>query len=222
MNRLDKAIGYVRISTASQADGVSLENQRERIADYCQYKNFELLETIEDIESGGKNKARAGFMDLINCLENENVQAVILYSLERLSRDMLTLLALERLLDEYGVELHTVEGQLDTSTPDGWLNFAMKSFLGEMERRQVKYRTKRAMQFKKSRSEVVGSIPYGCDRNGTDLVENPQEQKVISRANRLYAAGKCLAEICRDLNKRGNKTRTGKNFTSQQVKNNMA
>ena len=56
---------------------------------------------------------------------------------------MLTLLAFERLLSEYDIELHTIEGQIDTSTPTGFMSYAMRAFVGEMERRQIKYRTKR-------------------------------------------------------------------------------
>jgi site-specific DNA recombinase len=103
-------------------------------------------------------------------IETGDVDVIVLYSLERISRDMLTLLALKRLLDERGVELHTVEGMIDTATPDGFMSFVMKSFLGEMERRQVKYRTKKAMEYKKSQGAVVGSIPFGYRREGSALV----------------------------------------------------
>jgi site-specific DNA recombinase len=159
-----EAIGYVRVSTEEQAkDGVSLDNQKDKIRNYCQHKGLELLQIIEDAGiSGGKNKARAGFVELLDRIESNQIGAVILYSLERLFRDMLTLLALERLLDEKDLELHTVEGQVDTGNPDGWLNFAMKVFLGEMERRQVKYRTKKAMEFKKA----PGS--FGTGRGGAN------------------------------------------------------
>jgi DNA invertase Pin-like site-specific DNA recombinase len=54
-----KAIGYCRISTEKQLDGVSLENQQGRIAAYCAYKGFELTRTITDEAiSGAKNKDR--------------------------------------------------------------------------------------------------------------------------------------------------------------------
>jgi site-specific DNA recombinase len=135
-----KAVGYIRVSTNEQArESVSLDNQRARIEAYCLYKHFELIDMIEDAGiSGGKNKGRPGFMVLLDRIESNGIEAIVLYSLERLSRDMLTLLALERFLDERDIELHTVEGQVDTSMPDGWLNVAMKAFLCEMERRQVK------------------------------------------------------------------------------------
>ena len=214
------AIGYIRVSTEEQArEGVSLENQRARIEGYCSYKGFSLVDIIEDAGiSGGKNKTRPGFMVLLDRIESNGIDAIVLYSLERLSRDMLTLLALERFLDERDIELHTVEGQVDTSLPDGWLNFAMKAFLGEMERRQVKYRTKRAMEFKKSQGAVVGSVPYGYRRNGNGLQEDPEEQEVIRIVNQLYKKSPRLVDICRILEERNIKARNGRSFTSQQVK----
>jgi site-specific DNA recombinase len=42
-----KAMGYIRVSTEEQAkEGISLDNQIERIKGYCQYKNFELAEML--------------------------------------------------------------------------------------------------------------------------------------------------------------------------------
>jgi len=214
------AIGYIRVSTEEQArEGVSLENQKARIEQYCVYRNLALTDIIADAGvSGGKNKARPGFIELLDRIEAGHAGAVVLYSLERLSRDMLTLLALERLLDEKSIELHTVEGQVDTSSPDGWLNFAMKAFLGEMERRQVKYRTKRAMEFKKHQGAIVGSIPYGYRKNGNGLEENPQEQVVIHVINDLYKDNPRLVEVCRFLKEANIKARNGRNFTPEQVK----
>ncbi len=215
-----KALCYIRVSTQEQVhEGVSLDNQRQRIQNYCTYRGFELVDVIEDAGvSGGKNKSRGGFNELLDRMESEQIPILVLYSLERLSRDMLTLLALERLLDEYGVELHTIEGQIDTSTPDGFMNFAMKAFLGEMERRQVKYRTKKAMEHKKRNGDVVGSIPYGYRRNGKGLKEEPEEQKVIAFVNGLYSKSHRLIDICKALSKKGIKTRNNRAFTPQQVK----
>jgi site-specific DNA recombinase len=131
---------------------------------------------------------------------------------------MLTLLALERLLDEYDVELHTVEGQISTSTPDGFMGFAMRAFMGEMERRTVKHRTKKAMSYKKNQGDVVGSIPYGYRRIGDRLEPEAIEAETISIAQGLYLKGKGLSYIVKELSEKGIKTRAGKTFTAQQVK----
>ncbi len=214
------AISYTRVSTDIQAEkGVSLENQAERIRAYCDYKGFALIVEIQDAGvSGGINKAREGFIELLDRVESGGIDVIVLYSLERLSRDMLTLLALERLLEEHEIELHTVEGQVDTSTPDGFMSFAMKAFLGEMERRQVKWRTKKAMQHKKDHGQVVGSVPYGCRREGNDLIPDLQEQAVIKQVNTMYQSGNRLVDIVSSLNAQGITTREGNPWRSEQVK----
>lgn len=214
-----KALAYTRVSTEEQVNGVSLDNQIARIREYCAYRGFELVSEVRDEGiSGGKNKGRAGFMEVLDAVETQAVEVIVLYSLERLSRDMLTLLALERLLDEFDCELHTCEGAVDTSCPDGWLSFAMKALLGEHERRQVKHRTKKALQHKKGNGHVVGSIPYGFRRDGDNLVPIQKEQTVIAQVNEWYSAGTNVASIQRRLKEQGTKTRDGKDWHSEQVK----
>ena len=215
-----RAVAYLRCSTAGQAEnGVSLDVQRERIEEYCRYKALEIVETIVDEGvSGGVNANRNGFVQLLDRIDDNGIQAVVLYSLERLSRDMLTLLALERYLEENDVELHTVEGLIGTETPDGFMAFAIRAFSGEIERRQVKYRTRRALQHMKAQGQVVGRVPYGWRREGNQLVEVPAEQGVIALANRLYRKGLKLAEVVRRIAKTGYRSRSGRPFTAQQVK----
>ena len=103
--------------------------------------------------------------------------------------------------------------------PDGWLNFAMKAFLGGMERRQAKYRTKRDMDFKKSQGAIVGSGPYGYTRNGNGLREDPREQVVIKLVNDLYQESPRLVDIVKTAQGTKHAGREmGRDFTSQQVK----
>ncbi|AFM24989.1 recombinase family protein [Desulfomonile tiedjei] len=227
---MKRAAIYTRVSTEDQAEnGVSLENQSERIREYCSYKNLEIVVEIEDAGvSGGLNKSREGFMKLLDLAENGQIDCIVFYSLERLSRDMLTMLTLERLFEDHNVELHTVDGQVDTSTPDGFMQFAMKSFLGEMERRQIKYRTKKAMQHKKQNGHVTGAVCYGYTEkivsiNGREkplrvLQLYEPEQEIIRSVNTMYQTGKRLSQIVCSLNSNGITTREGKGWTPQQVK----
>lgn len=215
-----KAIGYVRVSTDKQVrEGVSVENQVERIREFCERDNLDLVDIIRDEGiSGGKNRTRPGFVKLLETIETDEIDAVVLYSLERLSRDMLTILSLERYLDEFDVTLYTVEGKIDTSTIDGWMSFSMKAFMGEMERRQVKSRTKKAMEHMKKNGRVVGDIPFGFKREGDLLVEIPEEQSVIAQVNDMYSRGMNLSSITKKLNRDGIMTRNGNEWDSTQVR----
>ena len=93
------AIGYIRIPTEEQArEGVRLDNQKARIEQYCTYRGFSLAGIIADAGiSGGKNKTRPGFIELLDRIETGQAEVVVLYNLVRLSRDMLTLRALRRI-----------------------------------------------------------------------------------------------------------------------------
>lgn len=214
-----KALVYARYSTHKQDDGISIENQIARCREYADYRDYTIVSVIQDLAiSGGINRGRSGFMELLSKAEQDECDLILTYDLTRLSREMLSLLALERLFNEWGLELHTVEGQVDTSTPEGFMSFAMRAFMGEMERRTVKHRTSKAMQHLKGNGRVYNHTPYGWKRDGNHLVEVPAEQKTIVLVNEWYQSGATLAEIQRRLKSRRITTREGKPWVPQQVK----
>ena len=213
-----KTIAYIRVSTEKQAEeGVSLEYQRAQIEAYAKYRNLILMDIVEDAGMSGGNNQRRGFSTILSAIEAGVCEAVIVYDLSRLSRDMLTLLALERVITEAGVQLHTVEGQIDTTTPDGFMSYAMRAFLGEMERRQVKYRTKAAMQHKKSEGLRVGTVPYGSKLVGDHLEANDEEATVILEAAEEYHRSFSLTLAANHLNDMGFRTRSEKKWTAKEV-----
>lgn len=219
------AIGYIRVSTDKQAEtGFSLDNQKNRIIAYCQFKGINLREVIEDAGiSGGKNRDRPGFMRILSMVEAQEIGAVVIYSIERISRDMLTLLALERMLNEYDVELHTLDGLIDTSTPNGFINYAMRAFLGEMERRQIRFRVKSVMQSKKANGDIVGAVPYGFTRDGDSLIPNAEEQVIVDRVNKMFfEEGLSLIRISDRLNIEGVVSRNNRKFDTTQIKRMIA
>lgn len=215
-----KALGYIRVSTEKQArEGVSLAAQRERISRYCAAAGLELAEVITDAgASGAEGRSRAGFVRLLERVEAGEAGAVVCFDLSRLSRDCLTLLAFERFLAECGVALYTVEGQISTGTPEGWLGFANRALWCEFERRQLRSRTRGALDYKRRRGEVVGAVPYGFRRRGRALVPVPSEQGNIKRAVSLYRRGRTLAEICAAFSRAGIATRARRPWTPGQVR----
>ena len=50
-----KAIIYARVSTEMQEDNNSLKYQILKAKEYCNNKNYEIYQIIEDVESGGKD-----------------------------------------------------------------------------------------------------------------------------------------------------------------------
>ena len=51
---MTRAIGYVRVSTAGQAErGMSLPAQQDRVREYAEAKGWQLIEIVSEAASGG-------------------------------------------------------------------------------------------------------------------------------------------------------------------------
>jgi Site-specific recombinases, DNA invertase Pin homologs len=219
-----RAIGYIRVSSEGQVtNGHSLPDQEKRVKEYAKYRGFDLLGILQDDGISGADNGREGFRQLRKLVKDRAVGAVILNSLERISRDLLALVVLERFLRENGVELHITDtnGELNTGSTDGFISFGVKAVFAEAERRQAGDRTKKVLSYKRARGQAIGPrslTPYGYRREGDLLVVDKGEQAIIKVANSAYARGLTLSGIARALNEKKKFPRTGKPWTTTQVR----
>jgi site-specific DNA recombinase len=150
-----KAIGYIRVSTDEQAkEGVSLENQEEKIRDYCKLKDFEILEIIQDAGISAKNLKRPGAQKVLEMARNKMIDAVIVYKLDRMFRSTVDALETTSQFDKWGVSFHSIQEALDTKSAMGKFFFTLTAALAEMEREIIGERTKDVLQRKKANGEV--------------------------------------------------------------------
>ncbi|MFC2099835.1 recombinase family protein [Candidatus Bipolaricaulota bacterium] len=84
----EKAIAYIRVSTPGQEE-YSPETQREYIARYAEARGYDIAEWFEETQSGWrKDKPRREFERMDEYLtRHPDVQAVLLYKLDRLARN---------------------------------------------------------------------------------------------------------------------------------------
>jgi site-specific DNA recombinase len=206
------AVGYVRVSTEDQAkEGVSLDNQRSKIEAYCQLKDLELREVIEDAGISAKNLRRPGVQKVLKLARRREVDAVVVYKLDRIFRSTTDALETTKLFEKWGVSFHSIEETLDTGSAMGRFFFTLTAALAEMERRLIGERTKAALAHKRSKSEKTGGdVPYGYDLTPAGiLIKNYAEQEVIRFIRRLSKDGCSLRKICRELGKEGHLTKRG-------------
>ncbi len=208
-----KAIGYIRVSTEDQArEGVSLDNQRAKIRSYCELKDLDLMETIEDAGISAKNLNRPGAQRVLKLARKKKVDAVIVYKLDRMFRSTVDALETTGQFDKWGIAFHSIQETLDTQSAMGKFFFTLTAALAEMERGIIGERTKAALRHKRANNEKTGGdVPYGYDVDETGhLVENRAEQKAIRLIRKLNFKGYSLRAICRELKKEGHRTKTGK------------
>jgi DNA invertase Pin-like site-specific DNA recombinase len=213
-----RAIGYIRVSTEEQAsEGVSLDAQRAKISAWADLNGYQLGAIFEDAGISGTKADRPGLALALSALAKGD--ALVVYALSRLSRSTKHTLEISERLEKVGADLVSLSEKIDTTSAAGRMVFRLLSVLSEFERDQVAERTSAAMQFKKSRNERVGSIPYGFKlaTNGVNLEEDAEEQAVITQARILKDAGLSLRKIAAELASMGFHARNGSTFAAAQV-----
>lgn len=220
---MTKTVAYIRVSTEDQAtDGVSLAAQRAKIEAWCVVNDSELLEVHSDAGiSGGRADNRPGLQAAIETACKQKAVLVV-YSLSRLARSTKDTILIGEKLDKAGADLVSLSEKIDTTSAAGKMVFRMLAVMAEFEKDQISERTKFAMQHKKSKSERVGTIPYGYDLaiDGVELIKNSTEQSAIELVNELNSRGMSLRVIADELTARGYLTKKGKDrWNHMTVKN---
>jgi len=220
---MDKAIGYIRVSTAGQvADGVSLDAQRAKLTAWADLNGCELSEVYTDAGiSGGRMDNRPGLQAAIKAACTSKT-ALVVYSLSRLARSTRDALAISEKLDKAGADLVSLSEKIDTTSAAGKMVFRMLAVLSEFERDQISERTSAAMQYKRSQMEYTGGpVRYGYDvsADGVSLTENESEQVALAAARRLRGAGLTLMAVASELTAMNLRSRKGTPFRAGQIRN---
>jgi len=138
------------------------------------------------------------FADLLRRVSNGNVDKVIIYALDRFSRDSVELLLLEILLRKYETELVMLSqgGICDTSSPVGKMMFRMLATMSEMECDLLSERTAHAMRVRK---ETMGAHHFTRPRVGWTVVDgkfkHSKKWKMVEQVHGYHEMGKGYQEI---------------------------
>jgi DNA invertase Pin-like site-specific DNA recombinase len=207
------ALGYVRRSKESEARTVSLEDQQERIAAYCQERGWELAEILaDDGVSGGRRERLDRLAERVRATR---ARVIVVSHLDRFARDLAATLDYLRRFGRSGVELHVVgRGRVEADTASGFIVTAVEGLAAEHYRRVISEKTRDALARLRAKGQRVSRyIPYGYrlapDRR---LVSDPQEQSVLGEIARLKAKGLSLRAISRTLVGQGLLARNGRPF----------
>jgi site-specific DNA recombinase len=197
-----KAIGYVRVSTEDQArEGVSIDNQMEKIKAYATVKDLELVAIVEDPGRSGKDLEREGIKKALDALTAGEAEALIIYKLDRLTRSTKDLLNL--VYDFFipnDIALHSISENLDTTSANGRFFLTMLGGIATWERETISERTRDALRHKKSKGGWVGRIPFGFKMEGGRLIEDEKQMLLIQKAKRMRRSGKTVRGIAGALN----------------------
>ena len=215
---MSTAYGYIRVSTEGQAqDGVSLDAQQAKIKAWSELNDYDLAEMFVDAGISGKNCNRPGLQAALNAVGKGD--ALVVYSLSRLSRSIRDTMDISDKLNRKGADLVSLSEKIDTTSAAGKMVFRLLAVMNEFERDQISERTKSALQHKITLNERTGTIKFGYKLadDGVSLIEDESEQSVIQAIYSLRDSGLSLRKIVAELERRGFKSRTGQPYQLKQV-----
>jgi DNA invertase Pin-like site-specific DNA recombinase len=136
-------IGYARVSTDEQETHLQIDA----------LKKLKCGRIYQEKVSS----AKADRPELMKLLDNARKgDVVIVWKLDRLARSIRQLLDTAALLNERGVELHSLTENIDTTTPTGKLTFHIFAALAEFERDILRQRVNAGLKAARRRGRLGG------------------------------------------------------------------
>lgn len=203
-----KVVLYIRVSTQEQAnEGYSVGEQTERLKKYVDAMDWEVVKIFVDPGYSGSNIDRPGLKELIKEVESGDVDKVVVYKLDRLSRSQLdTLYLIEKVFLANGTDFVSMSENFDTSTPFGRAMIGILAVFAQLEREQIKERMTMGKEARAKDGKWGGGlVPIGYDYNKErDLLEiNEYEAMQIRELFDLFLKGIPLREIARIFTDKG-------------------
>lgn len=182
-----RVIGYVRVSTADQAEeGNGLDAQRSIIQAEADRRGWSVT-WVQDAGASGGNLRRPGIVGALAALRRGEQDALVVAKLDRLTRSAKDFADLMALAERQRWAFVAVDLGVDTTTPTGELVAHVMAAIAQWERRMIGLRTKEALAEVKARGVRLGS-PV--------LIPGDVEERIVT----LRASGCSYAAIAAELN----------------------
>ena len=177
---------YCRVSTDNQErEGTSLQTQLENCLSYCRDKSYDVAYRYSEAYSG-LTFDRPQLNELRELVRNEQIDVVVVYCLDRLSRDPTHGVILTQELEKHDVALEAVTEDVDNSELGKLITY-IRGFASKLEAEKIKERTIRGKKARAKEGRMSGGfhLTYGYDyipvnqENGGRRVINETEAEWV-------------------------------------------
>ena len=203
---------YTRKSTEEglDQDFSSLDAQRESAEAFIQSQRREgwiaLPERYDDGGFTGANMDRPALQRLLAAVDAGQLDCVVVYKVDRLSRSLLDFTRMLSQFDQRQVSFVAVTQQFNTSTSLGRLTLNILLSFSQFERELIGERTRDKMSAARKKGKWVGGFPvlgYDVHTGGGRLVVNTEEAERVRAIFALFAEYGSLTATLAEIQRRG-------------------
>lgn len=204
----EKAVIYARYSSDNQRD-CSIDQQVKTCHSYAEQQGYEIIRVYDDRALTGKTDKRPSFLRMIRDSAKQEFKYVIVYALDRFSRNKYDSAIYKQKLKENGVRVLSAMEHI-TDDPTGMLMESILEGFAQYYSDELSQKIHRGLSDNAEKCIVNGSIPLGY-RRGKDghaeIIED--EAKIVQEIFERVSKGSQLIRIAEDLNERGIRTKKG-------------
>jgi site-specific DNA recombinase len=211
---------YCRVSTLEQKKkGYGIDIQKRDIERYAENFGLSVDSFYVDEAKSGISERRVALNKLVRNCKSGEISAVIVSSLDRLSRDLRFTENLLHDLNKVGAKVFIADmPNYDGNNRKDVLIRQIKEAIAEENRKEIIERLKKGREERVRKGCMAGgTLPYGYMRQGREIKTNPQEAKIVKAIYALSSQHKTDSEIASHLNEHSYQRRNGKDWTQRQV-----
>ena len=206
---------YARVSTDNQVGGRfdSCDSQAAVCRDHIRKRASEgwyEVAAFTDAAYSGGTMDRPGIQALKRMIQAGEVKVVLIFKLERVSRNMDEWGPFRSFLQKHGCLLESATENISEVEPEGRLKNNIMMSVAEFERLNTAKKTRIKMREQAKRGFWNGGyVPYGYayDKNTQSLQPHPQEAPLVRQIFEQAAKLVSLTEVANALNAEGHRTK---------------
>ena len=223
------AVGYCRFSSDNQREE-SIDAQKRAINKYADEHGLVIAKWYVDEACSAKTARRPDFQQMIQDSKSREFNTLLIYKIDRFSRDEYDMVYYKRILKLNGVKIVSVCENIDDS-PQGQMLLTMLEGFAVYYSRNLSNEVRKGMNENAYNAKCNGGIPpYGYKRvprieNGNivyskkgtqyhDTVIDPQNAEAVKLIFNMTLAGESRSVIRERLNELGFRDSKGREFTN--------
>lgn len=215
------AVIYARYSSNAQTEQ-SIEGQLRVCKEYAERNKLNILYEYIDRALTGTNDNRPSFLQMIEDAENKQFEYILVYKLDRFSRNKYDNVVYKHKLAQYGVKVLSAT-EMISDTPEGAVMEGLLEMFAEMYSKDLSQKVKRGMRESAIKGNFLGGTAlYGYKVVDKKMVIDEEKAPAIEYLFNEYASGKPKKQIIEELNKMGYRGRNGKPLCLNSFQNNLS
>ena len=210
------AVIYARYSSDSQSEQ-SIEGQIHVCKDYAEKNDIIVIDTYIDRAMTGTNDNRIAFQKMLKDSSNHQFSIMLVYKLDRFSRNKYKSVIHKKTLKDNGVSLVSCMENIP-NTPEGTLMETLLEGFNQYFSEELTQKVNRGLRESWLKGNATGGKKvFGYDIVNKKYVINEYEKEIILKVFQMYASDYRARVIAETLNELGYHRNNGKKFDEKYV-----